>query len=348
MINKNFNEAKIFYSLAGLVFLCSLILLGWFGFNYFGGKKLFVSEENLELQKMERCDLRRVFDGICVDSMEKMNPKLVAVMIENHTDARPQSGLAKASIVYEAPVEANFTRFMAIYPESDLVDKIGPVRSARPYYLDWLAEYGSPMYMHCGGSNDALEKIIAEKVFDFNEMYRGQYFWRDAVRFAPHNLYTSSELWNKAMEKYNSELNVIGLSGWNFVNGAQTASSTLEGEQIKLAFLAPSYSVEWKYNSTTQKYERFQAGARHLDSDGTAIVADTVIVQFVKTEVLDEVGRIGMETIGSGKVEVYYDGQKFSGTWKKTDRTSRTRFYGENGEEIKLKAGKIWIEVFNR
>ena len=348
MINKNFNESKVFYSLAGLVFLCGLVLLGWFGYNYFSGKKLFVSEENLNLSKMEKCDLRRMIDGVCVDSVEKMNPKLIAVMIENHTDARPQSGLAKASIVYEAPVEANFTRFMAIYPAEDLLDKVGPVRSARPYYLDWLAEYGNPMYMHCGGSNDALKKIITEKVFDFNEMYRGQYFWRDAIRTAPHNLYTSSELWNKAMEKYSSELNVVGLSGWNFVSGAEVSSSTLAGSEIKLSFLAPSYNVEWKYNSSTQKYERYQANFRHLDSDGAAIVADTVIVQHVNTEVLDEVGRIGMETIGTGLAEVYYDGQKFSGTWKKLDRTSRTKFYNELGEEIKLKAGKIWIEVFNR
>src|SRR5690606_23920743 len=130
------------------------------------------------------------------------SPRTVGIMIENHYDARPLSGLADASVVYEAPVEGNYTRFLAVFPEDAEVQKIGPVRSARTYYLDWVSEYPDMLYMHVGGSPDALEKIKTHGIFDFNEFYRGWYYWRDSGRYAPHNVYTSSALFQKAMDEY--------------------------------------------------------------------------------------------------------------------------------------------------
>jgi len=347
MKNKNINETKLMYALAGLVFLCGLGLLSWFVWQYFSSPSFLIVEFVEEKTKeSEKCDFRRLLDGVCVDSAEKINSRLVAVMIENHTEARPQFGLSRANVVYEAPVEANYTRFLAIYPEDIDVAKVGPVRSARPYYLDWLAEYGNPAYMHCGGSPEALKKIVNTNVFDFNEMYRGQYFWRDNARFAPHNLFTSSDKWTMDDELWSMEQG----DWWMFEDSGKLIvdSGTTSTNDINVSFLAPSYVVDWKYNSSTQKYERWQAGKEHRDAVGTLIVADTVVVQHVKYKVLDEIGRISIETVGSGPVEVYFDGQKISGMWKKLDRTSRTRFYNEFGEEIKLKSGKIWVEVINR
>lgn len=345
----SFDETKLMYSLAVIVFVCALGLLGWFVWGYISHRTPNPDNQtpsNL-INKID-CKFRRLLDGVCVESVEKTNPKLVAIMIENHPDARPQSGLSKASVVYEAPVEANYTRFMAVYPADAVVEQIGPVRSARPYYLDWVSEYGQPMYMHCGGSPDALNKIKEYKIFDVNEFYYGKNFWRSPSRLAPHNVYTSSELWNKVSIKH-GEWNMEQEDWWGFDTLAPGHLSTsAQANDIVISFLAPSYDVEWKYNSSTQKYERWQAGVEHREADGTLITADTVIVQHVKTQVLDNVGRISMETIGSGLAEVYFDGQKISGAWKKTDRTIRTRFYNELGEEIKLKAGKIWVEVINK
>ncbi len=359
----NFDETKLMYSLAVIVFVCALGLLGWFVWQYFATANITNMTgdiTNVIDGQTKQCDFRRALDGVCVDSVEKMNPKLVAIMIENHPDARPQSGLSKASVVYEAPVEANYTRFMAIYPADTVVEQIGPVRSARPYYLDWVSEYGQPMYMHCGGSPDALNKIKEYGIFDVNEFYYGKNFWRSPSRLAPHNVYTSSELWQKVIMDH-GEWNMEQGDWWGFdtlaparnathsvAGGPEHLSTLAQANDVVVNFLAPNYVVEWKYNSSTQKYERWQAGAEHCEADGTLITADTVIVQHVKTRVLDEIGRISMETIGSGAVEVYFDGQKISGTWKKTDRVSRTRFYNEAGEEIELKAGKIWIEVINK
>ena len=348
-LKSNFDETKLMYGLAVIVFVCAMGLLGFFIYQYFGSANFTNGEANItniENEQSQTCEFARALDGVCVETAEKMNPKLIAVMIENHPDARPQSGLSKASIVYEAPVEANYTRFLAIYPADAAVEQVGPVRSARPYYLDWLSEYGQPMYMHCGGSPDALNKIKDYGIFDLNEFYNGKTFWRSPSRLAPHNVYTSSELWGKIGH---------GFSGTDFTDwwswatdNSELVTGTASTSSIVVNFLAPNYIIEWEYNSSTQKYERWQAGAEHRDADGTLITADTVIVQHVKTKVIDEIGRISMETIGSGVVEVYFDGQKISGAWKKTDRTSRTMFFNEAGIEVKLKAGNIWVEIINR
>ncbi|MBU2542587.1 DUF3048 domain-containing protein [Patescibacteria group bacterium] len=353
------DEVDIIYILAGIIFVAGLCLLLWFGYQYFNNK-IFGGEGNGhassvqdEVEKNEDCEFRRLLDGICVKSEDKINPKLIAIMIENHTDARPQSGLVDASVVYEVPVEANYTRFLAIYPSDVEIDKIGPVRSARPYYLDWLSEYGDAMYMHVGGSPDALDLIKQYNIFDVNEMTKGWYFWRSTDRYAPHNTYTSSELWNKALGDYEDYYLTTEYEGFSF-NGTteQHSNTSTLANEITVSFLPPVYEASWKFSSSTGKYTRFQMEGTHRDEDGRKIKADTIIVQHVDYQVLDSIGRIAIDTIGKGEAEVFYDGLVFKGTWKKEDRFSRTRFYSasggdEAGEEIKLKPGKIWIEVVN-
>ncbi|MBT3949422.1 MAG: DUF3048 domain-containing protein [Candidatus Magasanikbacteria bacterium] len=348
------DEISFIYILAGIVFVVAIGLLVWWsgGYlknKYFGGAGNRHAYSVLgDGEKYQDCEFRRLLDGVCVESVDDINPKLIAVMIENHTEARPQSGLVDASIVYEVPVEANYTRFLAIYPEGIEIEKAGPVRSARPYFLDWVFEYGDPMYMHVGGSPDALRLIKQYDIFDINEMTRGWYFWRSADRYAPHNVYTSSELWNKALENYEDNYLIQEYEGFSFVTSApEYVSTTTYADEVTISFLPPVYEARWEFSSSTDKYTRFQMEGTHRDLDGRKIKADTIIVQHVESEILDNIGRIAIDTIGEGDVEVFYDGLVFIGTWKKEDRTSRTKFYNENGEEIKLKPGKIWIEVVN-
>jgi len=348
-------EIDFIYILAGFVFVVAIGLLVWLGGGYLWNKYFAVeTDHELSVQdeagEYQDCEFKRLLDGICVDSEEKTNPKLIAIMIENHTEARPQSGLVDASIVYEVPVEANYTRFLAIYPADVEVDKIGPVRSARPYYLDWLSEYGDAMYMHCGGSPDALNLINQYDLFDLNEFYNGWYYWRSTDRSAPHNVYTSSELWGGALIKYNDQRSTINeqVEWWSFNTTVeqQSNTSTLANEII-ISFLPPVYEAIWEFNSSTGKYDRYQMEGTHRDQDGRKIKADTIIVQHVESQVLDNIGRIAIDTIGEGDVEIFYDGLVFTGIWKKEDRIARTRFYDLSGEEIRLKPGKIWVEVVN-
>lgn len=350
------NTENYIYLLAGLVFLTGVVLLSYFSYQYFtnhrsqipnvdGTDTVFQSGDNI------KCDYQRILDGVCVDSVDKVNPELVAVMIENHFSARPQAGLASASIVYEAPVEANYTRFMAIYPVGEDVNKIGPVRSARPYYLDWLAEYGTPLYMHVGGSPDALDIIKSRNIFDLNEFYRGWFYWRADVRSAPHNVYTSSKLWEKALSDYTEDYEDNKYEGWSFVT--TTIKSPLGGGlggvgNITVSFLPPVYEAVWKYSSTTNKYARYQMGEVHVDDDGINILADNVVVQKVSAKVLDEVGRQEIMTIGKGDLLVFKNGGVLEGYWEKSGVYARTKFYYNNGQEIKLNQGKIWVEIVSQ
>ncbi len=335
--------------MAGLVFVAGILLLMWFGFGWRPTiDEPFAREEVAVVE--DECDFVRSIDGVCVDHEKDIDPELIAVMVENHVDARPQSGLSAASIVYEAPVEANYSRFMLLYPLGEDVMKVGPVRSARPYYLDWLAEYETIMYMHVGGSPDALSLIKSRDIFDLNEFYRGWYYWRGTDRYAPHNVYTSSKLWEKAWDEYGEDErqkeNKKMMDYWTFEKMEACEEDCIEN--IDIVFLAPTYTAEWEYTTSTEQYGRYQMGYPHVDQDGTQIMADTIIIQYVDTQVLDNVGRLGMDTIGSGDAIVFRNGHMIEGTWNKEDLESKTQWLDAEGNEISLQAGKIWIEVVNQ
>lgn len=268
----------------------------------------------------------------------------VAVMIENHVDARPQSGLSQAKIVYEVLAESDITRFLAVYDLKEELTKIGPVRSARPYYIDIASEYQA-IYAHSGGSPEALKRLKTDNlVINLDEFfgYNTGYFWRDNKRYAPHNLFTSPELLAQASAHYN----VFGYSDfrpWHFKTGQSRSS---DNSEIKINYSeADSYQVIWKYISQSNKYERWQNNARHTDADDSIIEADNVIIQYANIKILDEVGRKSIKLIGTNKAVVFQDGISIEGYWQKNDAGSRTIFYDNNDNEIELNRGKIWIEV---
>ena len=350
------NEVSLLYILSAIVFVAALGLAGWFGYGYFFVKYNERAALELPVQpeaENKDCIYRRILDGICVESEDKINPKLVAVMIENHPDSRPQSGLSQASIVYEAPVEANYSRFMAIYPVGKEVLNVGPVRSSREYYLDWLSGYGDIMYMHVGGSPKSLALIKEYELFDLNEFYRGWYYWRSEDRSAPHNVYTSSNLWEKAWEDYggNGQLTINNKQNkqevnWQFGEREKCEEDCVD--EFTVSFLPPTYEATWKFNTSTGKYERYQMGYPHLDKDGGLIEADNVIIQYVETKVIDEIGRISMETIGEGEAIVFRDGFMIPAQWYKGNRESRLELRNVDFHEMIFKPGKIWIEVVNQ
>ncbi len=356
--DEEFDQIQIIYLLAGIVILVGIILGVWFIYGYFTYENRESTEINLKNQEenQKMCKYQRILDGVCVETNSEINPKLVAVMIENHSEARPQSGLSQASVVYEVPVEANYTRFLVIYPANISINEVGPIRSARPYYLDWLSEYGEAQYMHVGGSPVSLDLIKKYKINDLNEFYHGWYYWRSTKRSAPHNVYTSSEVWNKALENYEDNYKNQEYESWKFDNELKmnkeesiTHKNSIANfvEEIKISFLPPIYEAIWKFNTSTNKYERYQMGQPHTDYDNTPIIVDNVIVQKVTSQVLDSIGRLAIDTIGSGEVIIFQNGFFIEGTWKKEERSSRTKFYDSNDEEIKLNPGKIWIEIAN-
>jgi hypothetical protein len=284
--------------------------------------------------------VRRALDGVYVRP-EAANPPPVAVMIDNHPDARPPSGIEKANLVYEAEVEGYSTRLMAVFADGNEVAKIGPVRSARPYFVDWANELNA-VYAHCGGSPEALVDIEQKGIVDLNEFYNGKFFWRATGRPAPHNIYLSSKNFNKFLEDKN--ISQGDFSSWSYKEDSPLNNSSSSGE-ILINYSDPEFKVKWVYDKTDNDYLRYNAEKPELTADNNLIVAKNIVIQTVPVSVIDAVLRLKMYDIGSGTALICLDGACQPGLWAKPDSAIRTKFSYQNGEEVKFNAGTTWIEV---
>lgn len=294
------------------------------------------------------------------------NRRPLAVMIENHEEARPQSGLSSADIVYEAVAEGGITRFMAVFlcPFNDI--QVGPVRSARTYYLDWLSEYNA-LYAHVGGANtagpaNALGQIIDYKLLDMNQFGIGfPTFWRDYQRLGhpvatEHTMYSSTnKLWDYAAKKgwgandTNGAMWDKSYTPWKFVDGKPGSGSV---NKIKVVFWGSqnAYDVDWAYDSGCNCYKRSNGGKEFLDLNANRQIAPSVvIVRFQKESHANDGYENNAHLLygnkGTGKAIVFQNGQAIEGTWSKPNRLSREKFLDKNGKEIELVKGQIWLET---
>lgn len=281
-----------------------------------------------------------------ITALRKNRP--VAIMMNNHVQARPQSGLNKADIVYESVAESGISRYMPIYWSMG-AEKVGPIRSARQYHLEWLSPY-DPLYIHdgCASSTDlrvdACGNIYSYAVKDL----RTQGHWRTTDRFAPHNEYNSIvTAWDLGSK--NGWGNFPNISPLKFKSDAQIES---RGTKTKIVVRhrqdIPNgglYDSEWSYDPTTNAYLHKIGGQADLDQeDGKQVNAKVVVVMEVAMQSAgDAFGRVIFTTIGEGKAVILQDGKVMTGIWKKTSRTERERFYDSTGKELEINRGRLWI-----
>jgi len=335
---------KKYFRLLILALLILVVLLsGYILYNYFSARVVWKSSNDVSAVTGKNFVYFSQLDGTGQEEKADVAPPVVGVMVDNHPDAYPQFGLNLARVVYEVPVEGGITRFLAIYPGRNLaVAQVGPVRSARPYFLDWLAEYGDALYLHSGGSAEALDLIKERKIFDANEFWWGSYYWRDDTRSAPHNLFTSSDNWRKIIAEDGANRTAQEWSGWKFDEQPPITSTTQSVRQIKIVY-APNYKVWWIWDASKSGFTRTVNGEQ---VNGAAeILAQNIVVQYVNVKSIDEVDRKKITTVGSGEARVLRDGVMVRGSWKKDDLSSRTRFYDDSGAEISLRPGVTWIEI---
>lgn len=267
----------------------------------------------------------------------------VAVVVENHPDSRPQSGLAGAGMVYETLAEGGITRFMAVYQQS-LPENIGPVRSARTYFAEIADELGA-VFAHVGGNSDALAGIKAgvyKRIENADQFFLDSYFRRSASRPMPHNVYASAGRLRQLIADKNWDGQNTA-APWLYKDDEPAAEPV---ENISVDFSTEEYRVKWQYDKTDNSYLRFLAGKPHTDLEsGRQIEAKNILVQYVKTFSVqsDTPLSIGMDLDGGGKAVVFFDGKAIPGTWKKEG--GRTRFYDGRGFEIKLNRGISWVEL---
>ena len=290
-----------------------------------------------------------ILDGTMV-SQEAANKHPLGIMVENHVDARPQSGLSDASIVYEAIAEGGITRFLAVFSSKGSA-KVGPVRSARTYYVNWIKELNG-YYSHVGGNYDALELIKKIGILDLDQFANPSAYWRDKSRkvSSEHTMYTdTSKLYGIAADKKYSTDNTF--IPYKFVDEPAAELRVPGYETVSINFGNANYNVVYRYSKDTNSYARELAGKPHMDaSNNTQITAKNIIIQTVKrSPVVTKINESGwaMETTGSDKAVIIKDGTKIDGAWKKDNDNSRTRFYDAAGTEVSFNRGVTWIEVIS-
>lgn len=261
-----------------------------------------------------------------------------AVMIENSPDARPQSGLKAAGVVYEAVAEGGITRFLALY-QQDKPGLIGPVRSLRLYYVDWLAPY-QPSVAHVGGSLFALNEIRNGNYRDIDQFFNPATYWRSTDRYAPHNVYTNFE----RLDQLNAAKGYTTSDIKGFARKDAAPSPAPNATSINVGISGPLYNSSYTYDAASNSYLRSQAGAPHVDREAGQITPQTVIVMKVGMQrVMEDGYREQITTTGSGEATIFQDGVVTVGTWNKANRGSQITFTAADGKEIPLNRGQTWL-----
>lgn len=324
------------------------------------------------LPKTQACPLNgHLYSKQQEDWWKKHAP--LGVMIENHEDARPQSGLYFADVVYEAVAEGGITRFLAVFHCQD-GGQLGPVRSARTYFLDFISEYGKyPLYAHVGGANqpgpaDALSQIDRYGWSGFNDINQFSVgfptFWRDYDRLGrtvltEHTMYSSvGKLYDfaktrgitdkdeKTGDKWDLEFKPYSFKD-DAVLDKRSSGQTIHVEPWEKY---SKYAVDWIYDRTTNLYKRNNGGKAHVDKNTNRQLTskNIVLLSMVESSANDGYennAHILYKTKGTGKATIFMDGIRINGTWEKDSRTDRTLIFDQNGEEVKFNRGTIWFHI---
>ena len=277
---------------------------------------------------------------------------VVAVMIDDHPDARPQSGFNDASVVWQAPAEGGIPRYMLWFQDA-VPPSVGPVRSARLYFLAWAAEWNA-VYAHVGGSPQAM-KLLRQQgqgqlIYNADEFrWGGIYFHRTKDRFAPHNVYTSGKELYTLSRRLGAK-NKVMKPAWQF---APDKPILLRPEGGTITTVYPWNTITYRYDRKTNTYRRSVSGEkRQTDRGRKAFVAPkNVIVMTMSFAPLNDGSkkhRLEAQFIGSGTAWVSTNGKTVKGTWKKTSMKSPTRFFDAAGNPVTLTIGQTFIQVMPR
>lgn len=293
----------------------------------------------------------------------------LAVMIENHPEARPQSGLIRADIVFEALAEGGVTRFMAMYLCDAVRNEVtlAPIRSARTNYIDWASGFNLPLYVHVGGANlpgpvNALGQLndygwVGEN--DVNQFSVGYpTFVRNYNRLegkdiaTEHTMVTTTEkLWALGEKRKwtntdpEGEEWQEGYKGWTFTDG-EAGKGTVGTVSYEFWEGYDDYGVKWDYDKATNTYMRSMAGEAHKDLEsGKQISVSNVIVLNIKSKVVDELKHMLYNTMGTGTAVIFKNGEAIEANWSKPKRESELVFTDKKGKPIEFVKGKVWVSA---
>ncbi len=272
----------------------------------------------------------------------------VAIMLSNVKDAVPQSGIEKASIVYEAPVEGGITRLMGLYEDYADLEKIGSVRSARKYYVE-LALGHDAVYISYGHSKYAVKLLEKESTdnLDGVEGSGANVFYRTDDRVAPHNAYTNTEGIQKGLESqgFNMDYPSSYEGYFHFVHtGESTSYDGAAATTVKPGYVhnAPSFT----YNEEDGLYYRSQFGDKQVDIEtGNQLAFKNLVLQYCDYEMYDDGKSLNIDTKSGGKAKYIANGVAVDMTWTYDKDTGIAHFFLEDGSELKMNPGKTYVGI---
>ncbi len=270
----------------------------------------------------------------------------MAIMIDDNKVARPQSGMSSASIVYQAMADGGEDRYMLVFQEGTATD-IGPVRSARPYFVYWVAEYKA-LFGHFGGDAKSLQQVIpamARYIYNEDDLNGGSCpYRRITTRAAPHNAYTTSAALIRCAAKRGYPATYQGLPVRAFVDDTP---GPLRPASASISIPYRTGLVSYQYDPATDAYLRSVSGSLQIDpANKQQVVARNIVVMFqtyAMVPSIDEMRPV-VGNVGSGKAIVFKEGQAIAATWEKTSNTALTRLYDSGGMEIQFVRGEIFMQ----
>ncbi len=289
----------------------------------------------------------------------------IAVMIPNNKPAMPQYGLSKAAIIYEAPVEGRITRLMAVFEDFDDLDRIGPVRSSRDYFLYTAMGYEA-IYCNWGLAVPYVEALInRDDVYNVSAAVEGIHNPADEaysrVKRGPNYAleftgYLMIDGLMKAVDRLGYDWNYddayvrpfLFVEDGSFADYADRESAVRiypGGESGSNSSGYGSYHPYFEYHEDDHLYYRFQDGKQQIDEyTGNQLTVSNVIFQYCYGEVRDAHDYLAFNVHGEGEALVFTGGKVIKGTWKRLDGDfTPARFYDENGDEIIMNQGATWI-----
>ena len=295
-------------------------------------------EENTETVAVEEEKTVQIFTG---------NDRPIAVMIDNHSDAWPQAGLNQAYMVYEIIVEGGETRLMALFKGADL-DKIGPVRSARHYFIDYAME-NDAIYVHFGQSPQAQSDIKKYSIDDINGIAEdGTTFWRVKDKAAPHNAVTSTE---KLLESAKSKNYRTTSTEGSVLNYVVDEVNLEEGQAADTITIPHSdlQTVTYEYDEENKVYVRYARGKEQTDWDtDEAITTKNIIITFCNNYTLtdsEKKGRQGLKNIGTFDGYYITNGRAIQIQCIKNARDEKTIYQDMNGNVIQVNDGNTFVNI---
>jgi len=298
--------------------------------------------------------------GLQITDASLNQKPVTAVMVENSIDARPQSGLGDAGVVFEAVAEGGVTRFLALFQDKTPTD-VGPIRSARPYYVQWAMGFDAA-YAHVGCSPQALTDIADWGVKDMNQFSNGAYYHRISSRAAPHNVYTGINTLNELEAKKGYTSTFTGFTRksdnpYKVPTQPSNGSKPLSSEPVATPansrdfhLSGYTYDPHYDYVATTNSYNRSEAGEAHTDANTSTQLSPKVVIAMVVPLARGELDSSGAyysdyNPIGTGQAYIFQDGTVTVGQWNKPSNAGTLTFMDANGQPLPLNRGQTWISA---